>query len=107
MRATNRSGYLKRRCTSCGETIYLKKDRDNVWRPYKSWVDGQVEVGEWKLHECPKNQVGTSHQLVAAPQLASAPEDPLLQAVDQITANFGISDFVAVKIVGIVARTLK
>lgn len=46
-----RSGYLKR-CSSCGERIYMKQDYDGEWRPYESYIDGKVEPGEWFLHEC-------------------------------------------------------
>ncbi len=44
-------GYLKR-CRSCGERIYVKPDYDGQWRPYESYLDGKVEEGEWRLHDC-------------------------------------------------------
>lgn len=49
--ATSASGYLKR-CRCCGERIYVKRDYDGQWRPYESYVEGKVEEGEWKLHDC-------------------------------------------------------
>jgi hypothetical protein len=45
------SGYLKR-CRDCGERIYIKRDYDGEWRPYESYIDGKVEEGEWRLHDC-------------------------------------------------------
>lgn len=44
-------GYL-RPCRFCGQRIYMKLDHDGQWRPYESWVDGNVEEGEWQRHEC-------------------------------------------------------
>lgn len=51
--ATVRSpnGYPKR-CQDCGERIYVKHDYDGKWRPYESFIDGKVEEGEWRLHDC-------------------------------------------------------
>lgn len=48
---TSACGYLKR-CRDCGERIYLKPDYDGEWRPYESYIDGKVEQGEWRLHDC-------------------------------------------------------
>ena len=48
---TCRGGYL-RRCRKCGAWIYMKNDYDGQWRPYESWFDGEVEEGEWRLHDC-------------------------------------------------------
>jgi len=48
---TGGSGYLKR-CRDCGERIYVKRDWDGQWRPYESYIDGKVEEGEWRLHDC-------------------------------------------------------
>jgi len=44
-------GYLKC-CRQCHQLIYLKRDNDGQWRPYKSWADGIVAEGEWQLHDC-------------------------------------------------------
>jgi hypothetical protein len=49
------TGYLKT-CQKCAETIYLKLDFDGTWRPYKSWVDEQVDEGVWELHECSERE---------------------------------------------------
>lgn len=48
---TSMRGYLKR-CRFCGERIYLKLDYDGEWRPYESYLDGKVDEGEWRLHDC-------------------------------------------------------
>jgi hypothetical protein len=48
----NSNGYL-RLCVDCGRTIYMKEDCDGIWRPYASWINGDVAQGEWKLHSCP------------------------------------------------------
>lgn len=48
---TSTRGYLKR-CRFCGEQIYVKLDNDGQWRPYESYLDGKVEEGEWRLHDC-------------------------------------------------------
>lgn len=45
------NGYLKR-CKDCGERIYIKRDYDGEWRPYESYLDGKVDEGEWRLHDC-------------------------------------------------------
>ncbi len=45
-------GYL-RRCRSCANLIYLKRDYDGRWRPYESWAAGNVDEDEWQLHNCP------------------------------------------------------
>lgn len=45
------SGRLKE-CKYCGETIYMKQDRDGKWRPYESWQAGNADEGEFKLHNC-------------------------------------------------------
>ena len=39
-------------CRTCGALIYLKCDWDGQWRPYESWVDGNVDEGEWIRHDC-------------------------------------------------------
>lgn len=44
-------GYLKR-CRDCGQRIYVKCDYDGVWRPYESYIEGNVEPREWVLHDC-------------------------------------------------------
>ncbi len=44
-------GYLKR-CSDCGETIYLWRGFDGKWRPYESWIAGNAPEGEWILHRC-------------------------------------------------------
>jgi len=45
------SGYRKK-CEYCGVGIYLKRDGDDTWRPYESWVTGNVSEGEWVYHHC-------------------------------------------------------
>lgn len=47
----SKSGY-PRRCRYCRERIYMKCDYDGEWRPYESYIDGKVEEGEWRLHDC-------------------------------------------------------
>lgn len=48
--ARDSSGYLKR-CCYCGKTIYMLH-KNGRWLPYESWVAGNVNVGEWLLHNC-------------------------------------------------------
>ena len=50
-----RKGYLKKKCNSCCQQIYLKLDSDLTWRPYESWVAGTCPKGEWVLHQCQDN----------------------------------------------------
>jgi hypothetical protein len=45
------NGYLKK-CRDCGRVIYLCQNSDGVWRPFASWIEGDVAEGEWVLHEC-------------------------------------------------------
>lgn len=49
------NGYLKR-CSNCGETIYLLQGFDGKWRPYESWVAGNAHEGQWILHRCGEKQ---------------------------------------------------
>lgn len=44
-------GYLTR-CRHCRSLIYIKQDYDGVWRPYESWVEGNVDENEWRRHDC-------------------------------------------------------
>lgn len=45
-------GYLKDCKYQCGHTIYMHRDWDGQWRPYKSWAAGDVREGVFELHDC-------------------------------------------------------
>lgn len=55
---TNRTLWLRdaegrlKSCRTCGQPIYIKLDYDGIWRPYESWLAGNVDPGEWRLHCC-------------------------------------------------------
>lgn len=59
MHLLKRSGYLKS-CCHCGNQIYMKHDHDDRWRPYRSWLNGDCDEGEWIIHSCAGQQAGTS-----------------------------------------------
>lgn len=104
------AGFLKKKCTGCGQMIYIKADPDGVKRPYKSWVAGQVPEGEWVLHDCPawsrmENPRGGSKAAQPRVQTRDS-DDPLLLAVKLVAENYHVSQEVAVGIVGTVVRTM-
>jgi hypothetical protein len=101
------SGYLKRRCDSCGKTIYLKEDRDGVWRPYASWSDGQVDAGVWQLHECRSHSFKPRAHAVDSPQSTSVAAPTLIDTVAEIRDRFDLPDVVAVEIIALVARVIR
>ena len=42
----------------------MKLDHDDCWRPYESWAAGNVDEGEWEIHECGSSGVRVSSQSV-------------------------------------------
>jgi hypothetical protein len=49
--ARQSDGYLKS-CRDCGRIIYLHRDDDGIWRPYRSWNDGDVDQRTRRTHKC-------------------------------------------------------
>ncbi len=44
----------------------MKRDHDDSWRPYESWAAGNVDEGEWVIHECGVGGVRASSDIGAA-----------------------------------------
>jgi hypothetical protein len=72
--AIGTNGYLTK-CRQCSEQIYVKLDFDDKWRPYKSWVDEQVDEGVWELHEC-SERAAVRHSIPVPAPRNVAPTNP-------------------------------
>lgn len=95
-------GYLKRHCVRCGRKIYLKQDGDGIWRPYKSWVAGDVDEGTWELHQCGVASSSAEQSPVLPKvgiQTAVPPLPPRVLLIRTLMTEYGVSITDAIEII--------